>query len=144
MNNKPMEVRQAQGELMMQARYCYRISAEAGLAQDAETGEKASCLTEIRFMGREPLTNEEYDATEPSMRSILAKQLEINIEHFEPLSIEMYDEEYDAEGEQFEGEMDFGRTTEAEQKEADGGEPENLCDCEMCGAGYPKSDCLVD
>lgn len=82
---------------MLEPRFCFRISAEAGLAYDIETGENTACYTQIKA-GDKSLTKDEYDRLHEVFREMLAEQIDIDVDLIECISQEEYDEKVDDEG----------------------------------------------
>ena len=76
---------------MLEPIFCFKISAEAGLAHDVETGENAACYSQIKIdVGS--LTKEEYDKIHESVRKMLAEQIGIDLGLIECITQEEYDE----------------------------------------------------
>jgi len=79
---------------MLEPRFCYRISAEAGMAHDGE-GNDTSCFTQMNFEGGTLLSVEEYTPIHEKLKNALSQQLSIPVEFFEGISQEEYDENHD-------------------------------------------------
>lgn len=75
---------------MLEPRFCYRISAEAGWAYD-EDGNSAPCYTQINLEGGRKIDKELYDELHASFVDQLSSQLSLKIEYFELISQEEYD-----------------------------------------------------
>lgn len=78
---------------MLKPRFCYRISAKAGLAHDGE-GNNASCFTQANFEDGNLLTKESYDIFHKELKSSLSRQMGIPEEYFECISQAEYDENH--------------------------------------------------
>jgi hypothetical protein len=76
----------------MDIRFCYRVSAKAGMAHDMETGESVDTFAEFKFceVEREP---DDYKAKHRSLVYRLARQMNIDSEHIIPISQAEYDTE---------------------------------------------------
>jgi len=74
--------------------YCYRISAEAGMAYDNETGESAECYIKQSITDKNDnpinISCEIYCKRHIALISILAKMGQMKKEWFEPITIEEY------------------------------------------------------
>ncbi|QJI52450.1 hypothetical protein [Psychrobacillus phage Perkons] len=81
---------------MLKPRFCYRISAKAGMAHDGE-GNNASCFTQANFEGGNLLSKEDYDLAHEKLKKDLSQQLGTSEEHFERISQEEYDENHSDE-----------------------------------------------
>ena len=79
---------------MLEPRFCYRISALAGMANDGE-GNDASCFTQANFEGGNLLDEEEYKGIHEKLKQGLSNQLDIPVEYFECISQKEYDENQD-------------------------------------------------
>ncbi|MNP80170.1 hypothetical protein D3C76_1781860 [compost metagenome] len=82
----------------MDIRFCYKLTAEAGLSEDMETGEPAECYTEVAFKNalKGP---KDYVAMQDSIRKRLALQMGINLEYIIPITTQEYDENAEQEEE---------------------------------------------
>lgn len=76
---------------MLEPRFCFRISPEAGLAYDTETGENAECYTQIKLDCR-LLNKDEYEKLHEYFKESLAEQLGIEVNLIERISQDEYDE----------------------------------------------------
>ena len=78
----------------MDIRFCYRISASAGMAHDSVTGEDAECYSEISLgsADRSPDPEEYKSLHEDKIRNYLANQVGLDPELLTPISIEEYDQ----------------------------------------------------
>ncbi|MGG1639900.1 hypothetical protein ACIFQM_01120 [Paenibacillus sp. NRS-1782] len=76
----------------MDIRFCYRVSAEAGMAHNTETGEQVDTFAEFKLceVEREP---DDYEAMHRSLGYRLARQMEIDSQHITPISQSEYDTE---------------------------------------------------
>lgn len=88
---------------MLEPRFCYRISAEVGLASDGE-GNDSSCLTQANFEGGKFLSKEDYNKLHEKLKKTLANQTGISEEYFECISQEEYDENQDENAQSKDGE----------------------------------------
>ncbi|MCT6922794.1 hypothetical protein [Metasolibacillus sp.] len=77
----------------LEPRFCYRISANAGLAHDGE-GNNAPCFTQANFEGGNLLRKVDYDSAHEKLKIDLSKQLNIPIEYFECISQEEFDKNH--------------------------------------------------
>jgi hypothetical protein len=86
-----MQLKLREELLMLEPRFCYRISEKAGLAHDGK-GNNASCYTQANFGGGNLLNKEDYDSIHEKLKVSLSKQLDIPFEYFECISQEEYDD----------------------------------------------------
>lgn len=77
-------------------RFCYLISADAGLAYDTETGEKTELYSQIKLNGAKNPPSD-YRETHERMGKALAEQYGLKPEWITPISTEQYDRESDVE-----------------------------------------------
>lgn len=75
---------------MLEPRFCYEVSALAGLAHDEE-GNRVSCYTQLSFEGGNLLDNEDYDSLHESLKTNLSKQLDIPVEWLKSIGQVDYD-----------------------------------------------------
>ena len=82
---------------MLEPRFCFWISPEAGIAYDAETGENAGCYTQIVKLDCGLLDKDEYEKLHESFRESLAEQLGIEVNLIERISQDEYYEKVSEE-----------------------------------------------
>ena len=73
----------------MKLRFCYLLSAEAGMAEDLETGEPASCYIQVKIDANK--LPESYEESHVRIGKVLAKQHDWEPEWVTPISTEQYD-----------------------------------------------------
>lgn len=78
---------------MLKPIFCYRISAEAGLALD-EVGNHVSCITQANFENGKLLNQKDYNSVHEDLRKILSEQMAIPEAYFKCISQEEYDEKH--------------------------------------------------
>lgn len=81
---------------MIEPRFCYRISALAGLAHDGE-GNHTSCFTEVSVSDGNSLSEEDYNQIHESLKGNLSNQLNIPTSYFECINQKEYDDNHDDE-----------------------------------------------
>lgn len=75
---------------MKEPKFCYRISAEAGLAHDGK-GNDAACFSQVVLEGASPVDSEQYARLHERIKVMVSKQMGIPVEFFELISQEEYD-----------------------------------------------------
>ena len=76
----------------MDIRYCYRVSAEAGLAHDLETSEPSEAYFEIK-LGDAKKEPTDYQESHIRFGILMAKQQSWDPQWVTPISNEEYDQE---------------------------------------------------
>ncbi|WP_017728525.1 hypothetical protein [Halalkalibacterium ligniniphilum] len=79
---------------MLEPRFCYRISAKAGMAHDGK-GNDASCFTQMNFEGGKALSEDDYNSLHEKLKISLSNQLDLPVEYLECISQQEYDENHD-------------------------------------------------
>ena len=78
-------------------KFPYRISAEAGIAHDAE-GNDGEAYTQVKIgNAKKAVTNEEYDEMHEEQRHSVAKMLKKKVEWITPITGEEYEANTDEE-----------------------------------------------
>lgn len=75
---------------MLEPRFCYRISAEAGWAHDGE-GNDCSCYTQVDFTGGNRIEEEKYNEMHEKLKEGVANQFGIDPSHLELISQKEHD-----------------------------------------------------
>lgn len=85
----------------MQALFCYRISKEANLAYDTETGEPAECYMSYAMKDDSDnivdVPEDYYHARHAKLIQHLSNLGDLDLNWFEPISIEEYQENMNEE-----------------------------------------------
>ncbi|MNW58385.1 hypothetical protein D3C74_362470 [compost metagenome] len=75
----------------MDIRFCFRLSAEAGMARNTQTGEPVECFTQVRLGGVKNAPSD-YNAMHESLRGLVAAQIGVKPEYVILISQAEYDE----------------------------------------------------
>lgn len=78
---------------MYKNRFCFKISADAGMARDGE-GNNSHAYLEVNFDTDKLLDSVESNEVHESLIPTLSKQLDINSEHFSRITQNEYDENH--------------------------------------------------
>lgn len=80
----------------MDIRFCFRLTAEAGMARDTQTGEPVECFTQVQLGGAKHAPAD-YNAMHDSLRVSVAAQIGVKPEYVIPISQAEYDENVDSD-----------------------------------------------
>lgn len=78
---------------MFESRFCFRISKEAGMAEDSITKEPAECYVEVKMEFDKPIDEEQYKSFQEKLSINIAAETDLPVHYFEPITPEEYDKE---------------------------------------------------